>query len=129
MTYAYKILSPGLYGTADAAIAWFIQEWGIKKNRVAVESEFDADINFRPTFVAQLDDGHLLCLEVSQHIYSTTLDSVALACLRKALTVKLYTVVPKDVIDPEYSRKLKAAKLAGVGVFEVDHNSGVIVQS
>jgi hypothetical protein len=129
MTYAYRVLPPNLYDTANAAIEWFITTWGVKKSRVSVETAFDPEISFRPTFVAQLNDGHLLCIEVSQYVYSPTLDSVALACLRKALPVILYTAVPKDVSDPDYSRKFKAAKLAGVGILEVDHQSGGILLS
>lgn len=129
MTYAYRILSPGLHDTANAAISWFIVKWGLRRSRIDVEAPFDPDISFRPTFVVQLDDGHLLCIDVSPHIYSPTLDSVALAALRKGLPVKLYVAVPKDVTDPDYPRKLKQAKLAGVGVIEVDHQSGTIINT
>jgi hypothetical protein len=129
MTFAFRALSPGLYETANAAIDWFIRNWGVKRSRVNVEAEFDPDISFRPTFNAQLDDGHLLCIEVSQHIYSPTLDSVALACLQRGLPVLLYTAVPKDISDPDYSRKLKSAKMVGTGVLEVNNRSGTIVQS
>ena len=117
MTFAYKALPTGLHQTADAAVAWFLTEWGLKKSRVKVEAEFDPDIFFRPTFVIQADDGHLLCIEVSENIYSPTLDSVVLKCLQKGLPVKLFIAAPTDVADPEYSRKLKLAKAAGVGVF------------
>jgi hypothetical protein len=129
MMYPYRILPPGLHETADAAINWFFNEWGVKKARVQVEVAFDPDIRFRPTFVAQLDDGHLLCVEVSQSIYSNTLDSVALGCSQKGLPVMLFVAAPKDVKDPDYSIKLKDAKRAGVGVLEVDSRSGTVIQA
>jgi hypothetical protein len=52
-------------------------------------------------------------------IYSNTLDSVVLDCLHKALPVKLVVAAPKGK-DPDYATKLKLAKRAGVGIFEVD---------
>lgn len=129
MTYAYRVLPPGLYETADAAIDWFIDKWGIQKSRVSVEAEIDPDILFRPTFVATLNDGHLLCVEVLPTVYSPSLDSLVLSCLQKGLPVKLFTAVPKDVSDPDYSRNIKSAKLAGVGVLEVNKQSGALVLS
>jgi hypothetical protein len=127
--FEYKLLPPGLQPTADAAIEWFVNEWGIKKSRVEVEAAFDSDINLRPTFVVPLDDGNLLCIEVSSNIYSNTLDSVVLRCRDKGLPVKLVVAAPKDVNDGEYSKKIKDAKRAGVGVLEVDSDSGQFVQS
>jgi hypothetical protein len=127
MTYSYKILAPGLHETADAAINWFIEKWGLQQSRITIETPFDPDINFRPTFVAALADGHILCIEVAGNIYSNTLDSVVLDCLAKGLPVKLVVASPKSK-DPDYSTKLKSAKRAGVGVFEVDSQSGLMIQ-
>jgi hypothetical protein len=45
------------------------------------------------------------------------------------LPIKLFTAVPKNVSDADYSRKLKQAKVAGVGVLEVDQHSGTVIQS
>jgi hypothetical protein len=129
MTYPYRILSLGLRETADAAIEWFIREWGLKKGRIQVEASFHRDIDYRPTFVVQLDDGHLLCVDVSQSIYSNTLDSVALACLQEGLPVRFFVAVPRDIKDPDYSVNIKKAKRAGVGLLEVDSHSGTIIQS
>lgn len=129
MTYQFGILSPGLHETAIAAIDWFIEQWGVKRSWIKVEVAFDPDINFRPTFVVQLDDGHLLCIDVSQSIYSNTLDTVAIGCLQKGLPVKLFVATPRDVKDSDYSIKLKTAKRAGVGLLEVDTQSGTIVQN
>ena len=128
MTFEYKLLSPGLHPTADAAIEWFVKDWGIKKSRVEVEAPFDSDIILRPTFVVQMDDGHLLCIEVSENIYSNTLDTVVLRCRDKGLPVKLVVAAPKDIKDVDYSKKIKDAKRNGVGVLEVDATSGSFVQ-
>lgn len=128
MTYPYRILSPALHDTAEAVISWFVTQWGITKSKVKVETPFDPDINFRPTFVVPLNDSHLLCVEVSETVYSNTLASVALGCLTKGLPVKLFVATPRPPTDPDYAANLKAAKLAGVGLLEVDSHSGTMVQ-
>lgn len=128
MTYGYRILPLGLQTTADAAAAWFISEWGIKKGSVVVEEQFHPDVNFRPTFHVRLSDGHLLCIEVAEKIYDNTLDSVSLSCREKGLPVKLFVAVPKGVSDSDYAKRLRDAKLSGVGILEVDSVSGQIVQ-
>ena len=128
MNWPYRILAPSLHDTADAAIGWFSQNWGLKKSSIEVEAEINSDINFRPTFVARATDFHILCIEVSENIYTNTLDSVVLDCREKGLPVQLFVAVPKDVSDSQYSVKLKAAKRAGVGILEVNQSSGTIVQ-
>lgn len=128
MTYSYRILPLGLRATADAAVAWFIKDWGIKKSSVVVEEQFHPDVNYRPTFHIRLDDGHILCIEVSEKIYDNTLDSVSLACRETGLPVMLVVAVPKDVSDPDYGRHLKDAKTAGVGILEADVSSGHLIQ-
>lgn len=129
MTYDYQVLPPSLHETADAAIEWFIDKWGVQRSHVNVEAEINPDIQFRPTFVANLNDGHLLCVEVLPTVYSPPLDSVVLACLHRGLPVKLFTAVPKNVSDPDYSRNIKLAKMTGVGVLEVNKHSGDLVLS
>jgi hypothetical protein len=128
MTFTYRALSPRLHETANAAISWFINKWGIKRSVIEVEASIDPDIGFRATFVARTDDFHILCAEVSENIYNNTLDSVVLDCREKGLPVKLFVAVPKDISDPNYAKKLRDAKRAGVGILEVDHSSGTIVQ-
>jgi hypothetical protein len=56
------------------------------------------------------------------------LDSVALDCWQKGLPVKIVVVTPKNLRDPNYSKKLKDAKRAGVGIFEIDRTSSIAVQ-
>jgi hypothetical protein len=122
------ILPASLHETADAAIEWFSKNWGLKRASIRVEEAFHPDVNFRPTFIANMDDGHVCCIEISQKIYSNTLDSVALDCWQKGLPVKIVVVTPKNPRDPNYSKKLKDAKRAGVGIFEIDRTSTIVVQ-
>lgn len=128
MTYAYRILPIGLQSTADDTVAWLVKNWGIKKSGVIVEDQFHPDVNFRPTFHVRLDDGHVLCIEVSEKIYDNTLDSVSLSCREKGLPVKLIVAVPKGISDSEFGKRLRDAKLAGVGILEVDATSGQLIQ-
>jgi hypothetical protein len=129
MTFAFRALPPGLHDTAEQAIAWFIDRWGVRKSKVLVEEEFDSQISFRPTFFTRTDDQYLLCIEVSDNIYNNTLDSVVLRCRDKGLPVKLVVAVPRSsTTDSQYAAKLKSAKIAGVGILEVDDRSGDIVQ-
>jgi hypothetical protein len=129
MTYGYKILTPPLHSTADAAIAWFIKHWGLPKSAVRVEEPVDADVNLRPTFTVPTADFNLLAIEVKDGIYTNTLDSFVLDCRTKGLPIKLFVAVQKGGQDSEYAKKLKAAKRAGVGILEVDGHSGEIIQN
>jgi hypothetical protein len=129
MAYSFTILAPPLHSTAEAAIKWFLDHWGLRKNSIHVEEEIDPDINLRPTFSAQTGDHHTLCIEVSISVYPNYLDAFVLKCRNKGLPVKLYTAVQKDSSETEYSKKLKAAKEAGIGILEVDAHSGTILQN
>jgi hypothetical protein len=128
MNFDYRILAPGLNDTADAAIQWFISHWGLKRSKIVLEKPFHKDISYRPTFAVPLDDGHIFCLDVAGSIYSNTLDSVVLDCMHNGLPVKFVVAYPKQK-DPDYSTKLKSAKRAGVGILEVDGQSGVVIQA
>lgn len=129
MGFVYTILAPPLYGTANAAIKWFMDQWGISKSGVAVEQQIHPDVALRPTFSAQTTDCHLLCIEVSESVYANHLDACVVSCVRHGLPVQLFVAVRKGTKDPNYAQNLKAAKRAGVGVIEVDDGSGVIIQN
>src|SRR5450631_4377263 len=108
MKYGYKSLTPPLHATADAAIAWFIDNWGLKKSSIKVEEPIDADVNFRPTFSAPIGDFGVLAIEVKDGVYSPTLDSFVLDCRTKGLPIKFFVAVQKGVQDSDYSKNLKA---------------------
>ena len=129
MSFAYTILAPPLHRTADAAIKWFMDHWGISKSSVAVEHQIHPDVELRPTFTAQTTDCHLLCIEVSESIYANHLDACVVSCVHLGLPVQLFVAVAKAPKDPNYAQNLKAARRAGVGIIEVDDDSGVIIQN
>lgn len=128
MSFAYTILAPPLHQTANAAIKWFLDNWGINKSAVKVEQSVHTDLELRPTFNAQTRDSHILCIEVSENAYANHLNAFVVGCLQLGLPVKLFVAVTKGTRDPNLSHNLKVAKLAGVGLIEVDDSSGVVMQ-
>jgi hypothetical protein len=129
MAYVYKSLASPLHATADAAIAWFIEKWGLAKGAIKVEEPIDPDVNFRPTFSVLMPDFNWLAIEVKDDIYTSTLDSFVLDCRNKAMPVKLFVAVQKGGQFSDYPKKLKSAKRAGVGILEVDGHSGEMLQN
>lgn len=129
MSFAYRILASPLHATADAAIAWFMNNWGISKASVTVEDQINPAVELRPTFSAKMRDSYVLCIEVSQSVYANHLNACVLTCMQLGLPVKLFVAVPKDTRDTDYGRNIKAAKRNGVGVIEVDNGSGLIIQN
>lgn len=129
MVYPYGILPASLHETADASIEWFRKSWGIPKGAIQVESSVHADIKLRPTFQARTSDFHTLCIEVMESTYSPTLDSFILDCQKRGLPVLLFVAYRKGLKDPDFPENLRAAKRAGVGLFEVDAISGDIINN
>jgi hypothetical protein len=129
MAYAYNILAPPLHATADAAADWFKKQWGLKANAFEVEASIDPDINLRPTFKTTAADHHTLCIEVSDSVYPNYIDAFVLSCRDRGLPIKLFIAVRKGAQEADYAQKLKTAKRAGVGILEVDNQSGVIIQN
>ena len=129
MSFVYTILPPPLHPTADTAMKWFMENWGISKGAVTVEGQIHQDVELRPTLSAPTKDHHILCVEASENVYANHLDASVLGCMRHGLPVKLYVAVPKDAKDPNYAQNIRAAKRAGVGVIEIDGSSGLIIQS
>jgi hypothetical protein len=129
MTFAYRILPQPLHSIADDAIGWFITNWGVKKNAVKIEEAAFDGAELRPTFTVPTQDHCALCVEVSEHVYASHLNAFVLHCLREALPVKLFIARSADASDPYYSRNLREAKLAGVGIIEISGNKGQMVQN
>lgn len=128
MTFTYTILPEPLHATANAAMSWFVKNWGIPKANFQIEAEVESDVGFRPTFVARTRDGHILCVEVSDTIYKNTLDSFVLDCQRTGRPIKLVVAVAKPISDPDYPKKHRQAKRAGVGILEVNEKSGELIE-
>ena len=129
MTFSYEFLSLELHSTADAAIKWFSDNWGISVKQVKVEQQIHPDVALRPIFHVLTHDCHTLCIEVSDSIYPKQLHKFILDCFERCLPVKLFVAIPKGLKDPDFVQKLTEAKRVGVGLIEVDDTSGNMIQS
>ena len=129
MSYAYKILPSPLHSTADAAIEWFLTNWGLNAGLVKVEEPVHPDVGLRPTFSIQTPDFHTLCIEVSESSYGNHLAAFAVGCMSKGLPVKLFVATPRGTNDPNYASNLRAAQEAGVGILHVDGTSGNVAHN
>jgi hypothetical protein len=128
MTLEFRALPPALADTAERAIGYFIDRWGVKKSKVLIEHEVDPEVGFRPTFVAKMNDLYTLCVEVRDTIYNESLADFVLQCRDKGLAVKVVVAVPRDPADPQFAARLRSAKVAGLGILEVGENSAAIIQ-
>ena len=129
MTFAFRALPPGLADTAERAIAYFVERWGVKKSKVLVEEEVDPEVGFRPTFLVKTNDQYTLCIEVRDTIYTEAIADFLLQCRDKGLAVKAVVAVPRDTTsDPQYAAKLRSAKGAGLGILEVGESMAAMVQ-
>lgn len=124
----YRILSRSLHGTADAAIAYLHNQWGIATRSVKIETVIHPDFNYRPTISVATKDYHTLCVDVSETAYSNALDAFVQECVAKNLPARVYVATPKDLQDSQFSYKIKRAKENGVGLIEVDENGGTLIQ-
>ncbi len=128
MGFNYTILSDSLRETADFTIAWFMENFGIPRRAIRVESEFHPNVELRPTFVIQTSDHDIICIEVSDTLYANHLNASVLACVHDGIPVKLYVSVNRDSGDPNYAANLRAAKKAGVGIIEMNGSVGSMAQ-
>lgn len=129
MAFAYTILPPPLHSTANAAVQWFIDKWGIRAKNVRVEQPIDSEVELRPTFSVITPDYHTLCVEVSASAYANTFSECAVQCLSKGLPVKLFVAMPQDHRDQNYAQNQRAAKRAGIGILQVGENSAMVIQN
>lgn len=115
----FKILADDLHQTGELAIKYFKQTLGAKKIKVETAVECRVKLPLQPTFIGELNNGNILCVEVSNRVYSNTLDSFVVECSNAGLPVKLYIVVPHAKKDRDLAGNLKKAKSRGVGVVEI----------
>lgn len=113
----YKVLSPTLHETADAAAKYFKDQYGLAAFKV--EEPIRPDITYVTTLHAVSNDHHYFCIDVSESAYTNSLDQLVLECKNKILPVKLYVAIPKNINDGQFRANLLRAKQNGVGVIEV----------
>ncbi len=97
----FKLLAPHLHETAIAAKKYFAAEHGA--THFQIEAEVDAELSLKPTFFAQLRNGYLLCVEVSEKAFSNSLDTFVVECSSRGFPVKLVVALPSAKGDPEFA--------------------------
>ncbi len=111
---SYNTLPESLFQTADLAKAHFANEFGL--TRIKVETEIHREINYRPTFFAQLKH-HLVCIDVVEsNIFTVYRKAFIQECEKMCLPVKFYVVLPEELSNNSTVRELADAKRYGVGV-------------
>jgi len=84
----FELLAPHLHQTALAARTYFAKEHGAKNFQI--EKVVDAELSLKPTLSAQLSNGCILCVEVSDKAYSNSLDTFVVECSGRCFPAKLF---------------------------------------
>ncbi len=122
---SFQLLAPHLHLTADEAKAYFTQEHGAKNWQE--ETAVPKLTSLRPTLTAELSDGTILCVEVSERALSPTLDAFVIESCTKHYPVKLYVVLPDTRADVDFAKNLKEAKRRGIGVIEIQGDEHTVL--
>jgi hypothetical protein len=117
---SYKILAEALRPTADAAIQFLKDEWGIPASRISVETEFHPEAPSPTIHATDSRDHTIIAIEVSNSAYPPQLDKMVLDCMRLRLPVHLYVAMPAPVRGTISHPDLARAKAHGVGVLIVN---------
>jgi hypothetical protein len=120
----YRILPPHLQSHAEMARKYFKSK-GVTK--FEVEAAVSADGTYRHTLMASTNDGHYVCVEVSESAYFDTLDAMVLEYRNRKLPVKLYVAIPRGTQNANFQKQLRQARRNGVGVLEVDGKGAELV--
>jgi hypothetical protein len=123
---SYRHLPENLRPTAEATKAFFKAEKGLTSWRI--EESIDAEIEFRPTMHSEARDGELVCVEVLERPYSSTLDSPVFECMKRCLPVRLYVAFPEDLDQSDYKGDLGRGGANGVGVIEVSSTAVKLIR-
>jgi hypothetical protein len=122
----YRVLPGHLHSTADSAIQLCLSQWGISPAHVQVETPITPTIGFVTTLHATMKDHHVLCIEVADGAYTTSLDPFVLECKNDALPVRLYVATPATG-SATFQVDLARAKRNGVGVIQLTEGAAIIL--
>jgi hypothetical protein len=113
----YQILGLDLHDTADRAKQYFAKEYGAKG--FVCEEAIESDVPLKPTWQAKLNAGYLLCVEVRETPFSSTLHQFVAVCATKGLPVRLWVAVPQWAESSSFASDLKQARDVGIGVIQI----------
>jgi hypothetical protein len=114
MTYA--LLGQNLWDIADRAKAYFAAQHGARNFKS--ERPLEGDLPLKPTWQATVDPGYLLCIDVRESPFSSTLYEFVNKCASLGLPIRLWVAVPKDSSGTNFAAELRQAREAGVGVIQ-----------
>lgn len=124
----FTFLSPPLHPVAELARDFFADSWGLSASRFRSEVRIDQKAEYCPTLSAETNDNHILCVDVSDKIYTPSLDDFVLQCMNNHLPVKLFVAVPRDAADPDYRANMRKLCDRGVGLLEVGDTGSRIIR-
>lgn len=113
---SYSILGQDLHETANAAKQYFGKQYGAKgfKCETAIGT-----LPLKPTWQARLASGYLLCIEVRESPFSSSLYHFVSECAAGGVPVRLWVAVPTSAAAPTFNAELKQARVLGIGVVQI----------
>ncbi len=120
----YRVLPSHLHGTADVAAKYFTSQLGLKSSSIAVESEVNANVDFRPTLQAVSADKHIICIEIVEKLYPPEIHNFLLSCRNHSVPAKLYCVFPSGAFAQVDVKALQFASENGIALYEVNPATG-----
>lgn len=114
---SYKILAPEQFEIADQVKKYLSGTMGLSK--IKVEESIDASLDYRPTFTAQSQDHHLICVDVSEALVNSTRANFISQCERQGRAVKFYVAIASTNYT-DFAKDFKEAKRTGIGIIEVN---------
>jgi len=115
----YNALANDLRLTADVVHHYISSNLGLAG--IQIESFIESSIDYKPTFVVNTRDHHILCVDVSENIYNPTRWHFISECEKKCIPVKLYVALP-SISYGGFAQDIKEAKTSSVGILDVDTN-------
>lgn len=113
----YTLLGQNLHDTADRAKKYFSEQHGAKQFKC--EQALEGDLPLKPTWQATMSGGYLLCVEVRETPFSTSLYEFVTKCASRGLPIRLWVALPQGAAAPTFNSELKQARDAGVGVVQI----------
>ena len=104
---SFRSLPEQLRPCADAVAEFFDDTMGL--GHLKVEEEADKRLEYRPTLHSLTRDKYLVCIEVKEGPFSSSLEAVVSDCMQQSLPVKLFVAFFTAPNIPDYKRNIRIA--------------------
>jgi hypothetical protein len=125
MPLTFQFLAPSLQSTAEQVAGFLKSQHGVKG--ILAEAEVEKNIAYRPTLVGKAQDHYVICVDVTDVGFSTSLESFVADCSNAGLPVKCYLAFPQGIDDTAFRAIQRKASARGVGVIEVSDAGCTII--